>query len=137
MIHAFDHTLQSSKIFSSKSAYLTGSLVNKSVEAGGKQCGTPKLGLLCTVAVPSLQSMPSFLSSFSLWLARRWPALTHVSIIDLCEDTVAPLENILATCTSSISGSILGPEIALRSATDPGQEHWAATRFAELFTADV
>ncbi len=67
------------------------------------------------VAVPSLQSMPSFLSSFSLWLARRWPALTHVSIIDLCEDTVAPLENILATCTSSISGSILGPEIALRS----------------------
>ncbi len=83
--------------------------------------GTSDIILQCSkapilqVAVPSLQSVPSLPSSFSLWLARRWPALTHVSIIDFCKDTVAPLENILATCTSSVSGSISGPEIALRS----------------------
>ena len=70
--------------------------------------------LILRVAVPSLQSVPSFPSSFSLWLARRWPALTHVSIIDCCNDTGSPLENILATCTSSISGSDSGPEIKLR-----------------------
>ena len=65
------------------------------------------------VAVPSLLSMPSPPSSFSLWLARRWPALTHVSITDLCSNTSSPLENILATCTSAISGLISGPEINL------------------------
>ncbi len=64
------------------------------------------------VAVPSLLSVPSFPSSFSLWLARRWPALTHVSFTDLCEDS---LENILSACASSISGSNSEPEIKLRS----------------------
>ena len=71
-------------------------------------------GPILQVAVPNLQSVPSFPSSFSLWLARRWPALTHVSIIDFCNDTGSALENILTTCTSSISGSISGPEIKLR-----------------------
>ena len=65
------------------------------------------------VAVPSLQSMPSPPCSFSLWLARRWPALTHVSITDFSIDTGSFLGNIFATCTSSISGSISGPEIRL------------------------
>ncbi|KAL0028782.1 hypothetical protein WJX79_007228 [Trebouxia sp. C0005] len=119
--------------------------------------------------------MPSPPSSFSLWLARRWPALTHVSITDLCSNTSSPLENILATCTSAISGLISGPEInlclgsqwwtpqrrlplaarvtslcvspssakqdveilQLFPSIDPGREHWAATRFAELYTADM
>lgn len=39
----------------------------------------PKSHIL-QVAVPSLQSMPSPPCSFSLWLARRWPALTHVQV---------------------------------------------------------
>ncbi len=65
------------------------------------------------VAVPSLHSMPSPPSNFSLWLARRWSALTHVSFTEFSSSTGSPLENIFATCTSAISGSISGPEIKL------------------------
>ncbi len=81
--------------------------------------GTPDVFLqvskrpLPMVSVPSLQSVPSSPSSFGLWLARRWPALTQVTIIDNCHDMGSALDNILANCKSSISGSISGPEIML------------------------